>query len=104
MLLSDKLRFDLKSMMTGFKWLCDIVIKAHPGGGIVAGRTKSNIIEKILSTKRVRMTIQITTSIDQYCSTMNGIILGQHTTTKKSNTGSVDNLAFFKPVNLVPKN
>lgn len=50
------------------------------------------------------MTIQITTSIDQYCSTMNGIILGQHTTTKKSNTGSVDNLAFFKPVNLVPKN
>lgn len=54
MLLSDKLRFDLKSMMTGFKRLCDIVIKAHPGGGIVAGRTKSNIIENIFCQQRGR--------------------------------------------------
>ena len=44
----------------------------------------------------VRMTIQTTSSIDQYCSTMNGIVLGQHITTKKSNTGSSGQPGIFQ--------
>ena len=38
----------------------------------------------------------------QYCYTMNGIILGQSTTTKNiSNTGKVKSVSFFTPGRLV---
>ncbi|XP_078382573.1 uncharacterized protein LOC144665241 [Oculina patagonica] len=103
MMLSDKLRFDLASMLVGFRQLSEIVVNKFPGSGIVPARTNSNIIENVFCQQRGRNGQNDNPNYNQYCSTMNGIILGQHTTTKKSNTGNVDSLSFFTPTRLVPK-
>lgn len=103
MMMSDKLRFDLASMLVGFRQLSDIVSNNFPGSGMVPARTNSNIIENVFCQQRGRNGQNDNPNYEQYCSTMNGIILGQRTTTKKSNTGSVDSLSFFTPTRLVPK-
>ena len=93
MLLSDKLRFDLSSMVLGFKSLCEIVIAK--GGSIVPATTNSNIVENIFCQQRGHNGQNTNPNYYQYCHTMNGIILGQRTTTKKCNTGSVTSFPFF---------
>lgn len=103
MMLSDKLRFDLASMLLGFRQLSELVINKFPGSGMVPARTNSNIIENVFCQQRGRNGQNDNPNYDQYCSTMNGIILGQRTTTKKSNTGSVESLSFFTPTRLVTK-
>lgn len=103
MMLSDKLRFDLASMLVGFRQLSQIILNSFPGSGVVPARTNSNIIENVFCQQRGRNGQNDNPNYNQYCSTMNGIILGQRTTTKKSNTGSVDNLSFFTPSRLVSK-
>ena len=103
MLLSDKLRFDLAYMLIGFQQLSEIVVKNFPGSGMVPARTNSNIMENVFCRQRDRNGQNDNPNYDQYCFTMNGIILGQRTNTKKSNTGSFDSLSFFTPTRLVSK-
>lgn len=90
-------------MLVGFRQLSEIVVNKFPGSGIVPARTNSNIIENVFCQQRERNGQNDNPNYNQYCSTVNGIILGQRTTTKKSNTGNVDSLSFFTPTRLVPK-
>ena len=101
MLLSDKLRFDLSSMVLGFKSLCEVVIAKS--GSIVPATTNSNIVENIFCQQRGHNGQNTNPNYYQYCHTMNGIILGQQTTTKKCNTGSVTSFPFFVNEKLVRK-
>lgn len=103
MLLSEKLRFDLASMIMGFQQLCKLVLTRCPGGGVVPSRTNSNIVENVFCQQRGRNGQNDNPNYDQYCHKMNGIILGQRITTKKSNTGNVEDLTFFTPSRLVHK-
>ena len=103
MMLSDKLRFDLASMLFGFRQLSQIILHSFPGSGMVSARTNSNIIENVCCQHTGRNGQNDNPNYTQYCSTMNGIILGQCTATKKSNTRVVDNLSFFTPSRLVSK-
>jgi hypothetical protein len=101
MLLSDKLRFDLSSMVFGFKSLCAIVIAN--GGSVVPATTNSNIVENIFCQQRGHNGQNTNPNYYQYCHTMNGIILGQRTTTKKCNTGNGTSFPFFVNKKLVRK-
>ena len=101
MLLSDKLRFDLSSMVLGFKSLCEIV--TAKGGSVVPATTNSNIVENIFCQQRGHTGQNTNPNYYQYCHTMNGIILGQRTTTKKCNTGSGTSFPFFVNKKLVRK-
>lgn len=90
-------------MITGFQQLCEVVRTKCPGGGVVPSRTNSNIVENVFCQERGRNGQNDNPNYDQYCHTMNGIILGQRITTKKSNTGNVEDLTFFTPSRLVKK-
>ena len=94
MLLSDKLKFGLASMITGFQQLCKTVLTRCPGRSVVPSRTNSNIVENIFCQQR-GCNGQNNPNYDHECHTMNGIILGQQITSKKSNTGNVEYLTSF---------
>jgi hypothetical protein len=101
MLLSDKLRFDLSSMVMGFKSLCEIV--TAKGGSVVPSTTNSNIVENIFCQQRGHNGQNTNPNYYEYCHTMNGIILGQRTTMKKCNTGNGTSFPFFVNKKLVRK-
>lgn len=99
-LLSEKLLFDMSSMIIGFYEVCKIAFTRFPGSTITPSRTNSDLVENIFCQQRGRNGQNANPTYSQYGPTMNGIILGQTTTTKCSNTGSVENLAFFKSKSL----
>lgn len=103
-LLSQKLRFDISSMIIGFYEVCKIAFTRFPGSTISPFRTNSDLVENIFCQERGHNGQNSNPTYAQYAPTMNGIILGQTTTTSCSNTGSVENLTFFKKGNLKPKN
>ena len=96
-MLSEKTRFDLYSMIIGFKEICSVAFKAKPGAYIFACRTNSDIVENVFCQQRGRNGQNDNPRYIDYGPTMNGILLGQTTTTSKSNTGSIESLPFFKP-------
>ena len=100
-LLSEKLRFDISSMLYGFTNLCKVLCEMYPGRGITPGRTNSNIVENFFCQQRGKNGQNDNPSYSQYCSTVNGIILGQRTTTRKSNSGNVEGFSFYKPDKLI---
>ena len=99
-LLSEKLRFDMSSMIIGFYEVCNIAFTRFPGSTISPSRTNSDLVENIFCQQRGRNGQNTNPTYSQYGPTMNGIILGQTTTTSRGNTGSVENLTFFKGKNL----
>ncbi len=101
--LSQKLRFDLASMIVGFHEVCKIAFQRFPGSTISPFRTNSDLVENVFCQTRGRNGQNANPTYAQYGPTMNGIILGQTTTTSRSNTGSVENLSFFKMNALRPK-
>lgn len=103
-LLSDKLRFDLSSMIIGFHEVCKIALQRFPGSTISPFRTNSDLVENVFCQERGHNGQNSNPTYAQYGPTMNGIILGQTTTTTSSNTGSVENLCFFKNGPLRPSN
>ena len=99
-LLSEKLRFDMSSMIIGFYEVCSIAFTRFPCSTISPSRTNSDLVENIFCQQRGRNGQNTNPTYSQYGPTMNGIILGQTTTTSRGNTGSVENLTFFKGKNL----
>jgi len=95
-ILSDKLRFDFSSMVTGFHEVCNIALERFPGSTISPFRTNSDLVENIFCQERGHNGQNSNPTYAQYGPTMNSIILGQRTTTTSSNTGSVENLCFLK--------
>lgn len=95
-LLSHKLRFDLASMIVGFQEICKIAFTRFPGSTISPFRTNSDLVENIFCQERGHNGQNSNPTYAQYGPTMNSIILGQTTTTNRNNTGSVENLPFFK--------
>ena len=95
-LLSDKLRFDLSSMIIGFREVCRIAFEHFPGSTMSPFRTNSDLVENIFCQERGHNGQNSNPTYAQYGPTMNSIVLGQTTTTTSSNTGSVENLCFFK--------
>lgn len=98
--ISTKTMFDISSTMIGFRELCKITFKKHPGCSIAVNRTNSNIVENVFCQQRGLNGQNDNPNYVQYGSTMNSILLGQASLTKKSNTGSVDSLSFYKPSKL----
>jgi len=99
-LLSSKLRFDISSMIIGFYELCKIAFARFPGSTISPFRTNSNLVENIFCQERGNNGQNCNPTYAQYGPTMNSILFGQTTTTNCSNTGSVENLTFFRSGNL----
>lgn len=104
-LLSDKLRFDISSMVIGFHEVCKIAFDRSPGSTISPFRTKSDLVENIFCQERGHNGQNTNPTYAQYGPTINSIILGQTTTTSSSNTGSAENLCFLKngPLHLTKK-
>lgn len=95
-LLSYKLRFDISSMIIGFKEVCNMGFSRFVGSTISPLHTNSNLVENIFCQERGHNGQTSNPTYAQYGPTMNSILLGQTTTTNCSNTGSVENLTFFK--------
>jgi hypothetical protein len=98
--ISTKTMFDISSTIVGFRKLCEKTFKKHPGCSISANRINSNIVENVFCQQRGLNGQNDNPNYVQYGSTMNSILLGQSSVTKKSNTGSVDSLSFYKPSKL----
>ena len=90
-LLSHKLHFDLTSMIVGFHKVCNIAFQRFPGSTISPFRTNSDLVENVFCQTRGKNGQNANPTYAQYGPTMNGIILGQTTTTSRSNTGSLEN-------------
>jgi len=101
--LSDKTMFDVASCILGFKTLCKISFQAHPGCNVSAYRVNSDLVENVFCQQRGRNGQNDNPTYAQYGPTMNSILLGQTTKTKKGNTGKVDQYAFYKPEKLPVK-
>ena len=95
-LLSYKLRFDISSMIIEFQEVCKIAFSRFRA----PSRTNGNLVENIFCQERGHNGQNSNPTYAQYGPTMNSILLGQTTTTNCSNTGSVENLTFFKNGNL----
>ena len=96
-MLSDKLRFDLKSTIVGFIEVCKISFDKNQGCQIIPGKTNSDIVENIFCQERSNNSQNDNPTYAQYGPTMASILIGQTTTTIKSNTRSLDRLPFFVP-------
>ena len=101
--LSDKTMNDVTSCILGFKALCSFSFQAHPGCNVSAYRVNSDLVENIFCQQRGRNGQNDNPTYAQYGPSINSILLGQSTTTKKSNTGKVDRYAFYKPQKLPVK-
>lgn len=99
-LLSQKLRFDISSMIIGFQEVCKIAFIRFPGSTISPFRTNSDLVENVFCQETGNNGQNSNPTYAQYGPTMNSILLRQTTTTSCSNTGSVENLTFFKSGNL----
>ena len=95
-LLSDKLRFDISSMIIGFYEICKLAFPRFPGSTISSFRTNSGLVENVFCQERGHNGQNSNPTYAQYGPTMNSILLGQSTHTNCSNTGSVERLTFFK--------
>ena len=51
---SDKLQFDIRSTLIGFKEVCKISFEKHPGCHIRPGKTNSDIVENIFARKEAK--------------------------------------------------
>lgn len=101
--LSEKTMFDVASCIIGFKHLCKISFQAHPGCNVSAHRVNSDLVENVFCQQRGSNGQNDNPTYAQYGPTMNSILLGQTTTSKKSNTGNVESYSFHKPQRLPVK-
>ena len=102
--ISTKTMFDISSTVLGFEEICRHTFQRHPGCCIYAYRMNSNLVENVFCKQRGRNGQNDNPTYSQYGPTMNGILLGQTSVAKKSNTGSIESLSFYKPSKLVKRN
>ena len=100
MTLSDKTLFDIKSMVIGFKQMCIETFKKHPTTLVYPWRINTNLVENIFCQQRGLHGQNDHPRYADYCNGMNSVLLGCRTTTKKSNTGKIEELPFYKPAKL----
>lgn len=88
-LFSSQCREDLVSCILGFEELCKLHWQSHPGASIIPARANSDVVENIFSQQRgLHNGAATNPNYFTYQKTMNSIILGQNTISKKSNTGA----------------
>ena len=92
MILSDKTIFDVYSMILGFMELCKIISARFPGTCLFSWRINTNIVENVFCQQRSYHGQNDNPRYVQYGHAMNSILLGQKTTTDKSNTKGVETL------------
>lgn len=77
-LLSQKLRFDISSMIIGFQEVCKIAFIRFPGSTISPFRTNSDLAENVFCQERGNNGQNSNPPYAQYGPTMNSILLGQN--------------------------
>ena len=87
-------------MLVRFTQICKIVLERDEGSSIVPGYCNSDIVENIFCQARGGNGQNRNPRYSQYMDTVNGILLGQKATTRKSNTGFVESLTMVKPSKL----
>lgn len=84
--ISVKTMFDISSTVLGFEAICRRTFQRHTGCCIYAYRMNSNLVENVFYQQRGRNGQNDNPTYSQYGPTMNSILLGQTSVTKKSNT------------------
>ena len=97
LLFSDRLQFDLKSMIIGFEQICSISFELNPGCVIKSMFFNSDLVENIFCEIRGGNGQNSNPTYCQYGPSMNSILLGQTTSTTKSNTGKTSTFSFSRP-------
>ena len=97
LIFSDKLLFDLKSMIIGFEQICSISFQLNPGCIIKSMFVNSDLVENIFCQVRGGNGQNNNPTYSQDGPTINSILLGQTCSTSKSNTGKTSSFSFSKP-------
>ena len=100
MMLSDKTRFDLYSMLVGIEQICKYSFQEFPSSTLLLWRFNTNLVENIFCQQRGYHGQNDNPRYDQYQTGMNSILMGQKSATSKSNTGKVESLPFYRPKKL----
>ena len=95
LIFSDKLLFDLKSMIIGFEQICLISFQLNPGCIIKSMFVNSDLVENIFCQVRGGNGQNSNPTYCQYGPTINTILLGQACSTSKSNTGKTSSFSFL---------
>ena len=107
-LISPEAREDLESCIVGFIQLLELRNSQHPGFSIIPGRLNSDVIENNFSQQRgLHNGANANPTYATYSKTMNSVVLGQSSISRKSNTGGrgAESFAFSsgKPLRKAPK-
>ena len=97
LIFSDKLLFDLKSMIIGFQQICSISFELNPGSIIKSMFVNSDLVENIFCQVRGGNGQNSNPTYCQYGPTINSILLVQTCSTSKSNAGKTSSFSFSKP-------
>ncbi|KAK3099914.1 hypothetical protein FSP39_011714 [Pinctada imbricata] len=88
-LISHQTRADISSLIIGFQELCMSKLQKS-GASIIPNRVNSDVIENVFSQQRGLYNGNNTNpTYLTYCRTMNAVILGQPTVSRKSNAGKL---------------
>lgn len=94
-LMSNQCHEDIQSCIQGFIMLCEKVLHISPGVYVTPGLINSDIIENIFNQQRSTYNGANTNpNVLQYRKTINNIILGQNTISRKSNAGKSTAIPF----------
>lgn len=86
-LISFQCREDIFSLLKGFGEFCHEKFRVS-GGSVIPNRVNSDVIENVFSQQRgMHNGCNTNPTYQHYCNTMNSIILGESSVSKKSNTG-----------------
>lgn len=97
LIFSDKLLFDLKSMIIGFEQICNISFHLNPGCISKSMYVNSDLVENIFCQVRGGNGQNNNPTYCQYGPTINSILLGQTCSTSKCNTVKNSSFSFSKP-------
>ena len=87
-LMSTQCHEDIQSCIQGFKLLCENVLKMSKGVYVTPGLINSDVIENIFNQQRSTYNgANSNPNVLQYRKTINNILLGQNTISRKSNAG-----------------
>lgn len=87
-LISNQTRQDISSMILGFKHFCINKLTRYNGFSVIPSRINSDPIENMFcQEKSLHNGANTNPTYLGYCRTMNSIILGESTISRKSNTG-----------------
>ncbi|XP_070556446.1 uncharacterized protein [Ptychodera flava] len=83
--ISQKLYFDMQSLILGFQQMCQYKLKLFPGSSIMPGIVNQDVVENIFCQVRSHNGQNNNPTYDRYRKSQNTIIHGQHAISKKGN-------------------